>query len=195
MLRIMLFIVFAPIGGLITWYGISFLPHINELKQLSSSGAEMARPVFVTLKRFTVASETKKGIRAYAIRQAYWSLVFSKDRSSTLSWHANNALWYLASHLHLSEDEIFSIWVSCALSGCEKGLPEVALKYYGKAIKIMSERELAGLVAVVRSPSRFKPGSSYSEERIEYIINKAKAHNTSLHPTKIHYYAVFGRVS
>jgi hypothetical protein len=180
MFRILLAIVATPIIGLIVWYGISFLPHINEIKEMSDSGAEMASPVYDPLKKLAVASETKKGIRVYAIRQAYWSLVFSEERSSTLSWHANNTLWYLVSNLHYSEEEVFGLWVSCALAGCGKGLPDVALKYYGKTLNNMSERELAGLVAMVRSPSKYKPGSSHSEKRIEYILNRAKANNTSI---------------
>lgn len=180
--RVLIIVFAAPVVSLMAWYGLSFLPYISEINKLADSGVQKAQPVIVSLNSYVVAAESKEGIRVHAIRQAYRSLVFSKNRSGNLSWHANNALWYLASYMHFSGDEVFGIWVSCALSGCGKGLPDAAMEYYGKDMQSMNDRELAGLVALVRSPSRFKPGSPLSEERIEYILNKVKSHNTSLQP-------------
>ena len=109
-------------------------------------------------------------------RQAYWSLVFKDKRSGNLSWHLNNLLWEMASCLHFGEQEVFGLWVNCALFDCGEGLREAARKYYGKRLPELSRRELAGLVVLVRSSTRFKPGSEGSEKRINEILEKVRIH-------------------
>jgi hypothetical protein len=99
-----------PLLALGFWYAVSFLPHVNEVKRLAERGIQSIAHANPSFSALAVAGETKKGLRLYAMRQAYWSLVFEKSGSSQLSWHANNALWYVSSYLHFREDEVFGIW-------------------------------------------------------------------------------------
>ncbi len=173
-------VVGAPILGVAVWYSVSFLPYLGELKEISSRGSASINGVETVLYPLAVASESKVGLRSYAARQAYYSLVYEKKPGRMLAWHANNLLWYSASFIHFNDQEAFGIWAQCALSGCGHGLNEIAQKYFGKELVSFSERELAGLVAVVRSPTRFAPGTEAGEKRTNEILEKAKTHNTAI---------------
>lgn len=157
------------------WDGVSFLPHLSELKQLAKDGNDRIQSVGDVLYPIAVAGETKEGIRRYyTMRQVYMYLVFSKHRKSNLIWHLNNMLWNAASRIHINDQEAFGIWVNCSLSGCSEGLQAVAKKYYQKEIAELSTKELAGIVAVVRNPVRFQPGAPASEIRIKELLEKVK---------------------
>jgi len=169
----------TPIVAFLAWYAVFFLPHLNELKAQAKYGQENVLPVKAALYPLAIAAEGEKGIRIGAIRNAYWS-VLSRSNEPTVRRHINGLLWMLVSYIHFDEQEIFGIWANCTLLGCDKGLPEAARKYYGKPISDMSQRELAGLVVLLKSPTVFRPGSERSEKRIEVIMEKVKTHNSSL---------------
>lgn len=183
--RSVMLIIIAPVLGVFVWYGVSFYPYIDKLDEISSNGTKSIDSITPEFYKYAVVAESKNGIRIYSMRQAYWSLVFSgKQRRNNLEWHGNNLLWVMASYIHFDENEIFGIWVNCAVFGCGKGLNAVALKYYGKALYNLNEKELAGMAALVRNPQKYKPGSERSEERIRVIIEKTvnpdTHHNKSL---------------
>lgn len=168
-------IIVGPLAALLLWYAISFLPHIGELKSISARGHESIARMNSAFYPLAVAGETKQGLRSYAMRQAYWSLEFQHTPRPrrTLWWHANNLLWLGASYLHFNEREIFGLWVACALSYCDGGLHTIARQHFGKEIAHFSERELAALVAMVRSPSRYAPGTVRGEQRANRILEQA----------------------
>lgn len=83
----------------------------------------------------------------------------------------------MAARIHLNEHQVFGLWVDCAISQCGYGLTEASRKYFGKELSKLSVRELAGLVAAVRSPARYAPGSEHGEKRATEILDKARAHN------------------
>jgi hypothetical protein len=180
----------SPLLAFGIWYGVSFHPYTGKIENLANYGNGSAEVVMPDLYQYAVAAETEYGIRAHASRQAYWHLVSSKKRTSTLSRHMNSLLWYVASHITFDNKEIFGVWVACSVSQCGKGLPVASKEYFGKELVQMNQHELLGLVAMVKSPSAYKPGSEHSEKRIEYILRNLKTHNTSLHPTK-NRFAVF----
>ena len=155
------------------------MPHLGELKEISSRGSASLKGIEKDLYPLVVASESKEGIRIYAARQAYYSLEYEKSPGRMLAWHANNLLWYSAAFLHFNEHEMFGIWAQCALSGCSHGLNEITQKYFGKHLDSLSKRELAALVAVIRSPTRFAPGSAAGEQQAMEILEKANTHKIS----------------
>lgn len=163
-------ITMVAVGG---WYVVSFLPYRNDLETIAMKGEKAIRNIKPSLYPMAVAGETKVGIRSYAMRQAYFSIVFEKHRNNMLSWHANNVLWYFASYIHLTNDEVFGIWVECSFSGCGRGLREASLKYFNTEIDDLSEKEMAGLIAVVRNPARYAPGTALGENRAKQILEKA----------------------
>ncbi len=175
-LRLIIIVLLTPVL-LIAWYSISFLPHLNEINRLVENGNEKIKPIFQTFYPLAVAGETKERIRGYALRRAYWYLAHRKEKKGMDSWHLNNILWNFASHIHLTDKEVFGLWVNCSLFECDKGLSKASLMYHKKILSKLSLQEQAGLVALVRSPSRYKVGSKKSKIRIKEIIEKAENHN------------------
>ncbi|MDD2800765.1 MAG: transglycosylase domain-containing protein [Methylobacter sp.] len=154
------------------WYAVSFLPYLSEINTYAKQGEEIVKDVNPMLYQIAVASETKEGIRSYAMSRAYSDLVYQKNRKSMLSWHANNVLWHFASYLHFDDRQIFNIWVACSLRDCGLGLKEAAQVYLGKEINSLSVKELSTLMAVVRSPSMYKPGTESGKQRTNQILEK-----------------------
>ena len=179
-LRISVFSILTPTTLLILWYSISFLPYLNKINGLAESGNETIKPIYRSFYPLAVAGETKERIRIHAMRQTYWFLVYSKNHSKVIGWQLNNLLWYFASEIHLTDQEVFGLWVNCALYGCEKGLSEASQIHYNKFLDELSIQEQAGLIALVRSPSRYRVGSEKYENRIREIIEKAAGHNNTL---------------
>ncbi len=100
------------------------------------------------------------------------SLAYEQNPSRALIWHANNALWHAASYLHFNDRQLFGMWAQCALPGCAHGLKEVAHKDFGKELVALTERELAGLVALVQSPTRFAPDTEAGNKRTNELLEK-----------------------
>lgn len=169
-----LFSIAGPLAALVFWYAMTFLPHLGDLKSISARGNAAIARIEQTLYPLAVAGETRQGLRSYAMRQAYWSLAYQQAPGRALSWHANNLLWLGASYLHFNDHEIFGLWVECALSQCDGGLNKMAQKHFGREITHLSERELAGLVAMVKSPPRYAPGTVRGEQRTDQILERAK---------------------
>lgn len=173
-IRALIVIAMIPVIALIAWYAVSFLPYSGELQRMAAEGNNRVESVADTLYPLAVAGETKHGIRNHALKQAYVCLVFSKHRGRMLKWHLNTSLWCFAGRVHFNEREIFGLWVYCGLGGCGKGLPETAERYYGKNITHLSRKQLAGLVAAVKHPTKYKPGTEESETRIKDLLEKAE---------------------
>lgn len=167
-------IVVLPSIALLLWFALAFLPHLGEPKVLSAAGIRQTIPVAGALYPYAVASESKSRIRAYAISRAYSWLVVRKEPERAIFWHANNVLWYLASLFCFDDREVFGLWISCAWSGCGQGLPKAAHTYYGKGMEELTQRELAGLVALARNPAAFGAGTARYEKQVDSIIEAAK---------------------
>ena len=116
--RVTALVISASLFALLAWYSISFLPHLADLKEISLRGSDSVKNIEGVLYPLAVASESRDGLRLYAARQAYYSLVHEKNPGRMFVWHANNVLWYTASYLHFNDYQSFCIWVQCALSGC-----------------------------------------------------------------------------
>lgn len=107
--RILLIVISVPILGIFTWYGISFLPHLSELKSIKKDGEIMVSSASDRLYPLMIASESKEHMRGFAIKEAYRSLVYEKKGGNNLSWHLNNLLWITASYIHFTDMAVFDI--------------------------------------------------------------------------------------
>ncbi|MDH5668837.1 MAG: transglycosylase domain-containing protein [Nitrospira sp.] len=161
------------------WYAIAFLPYLGEIKTISSRGNKVIKDIEHVIYPLAVAGETTQGLRSYAVRGAYWSLVHEQNPQGMLKWHTNNMLWLGASFIHFTDNEIFGLWVECVLPRCDGGLTSTAEKYFGRKISDLSERELAGLVALLKNPSRYAPGTESGETRTNEILKRVKTHNNA----------------
>jgi len=163
----------SPLIAFILWYSFSFLPHLSEIREFARRGNESVRTIQGSLYPLLAAAESTDARRIYAMRQAYWSLVYEREPGGTLKWHAGNFLWYVASYIHFDETQIAGIWIECALAQCRSGLSSAARKYFGREPTQLSNRELAELLAVVRSPARYAPGTEAGAMRAKEILVKA----------------------
>ncbi len=181
----------TPPAVLCVWYMLSFLPHLGELKALAAQGNQAIKNVRTMLYSMAVIGETEAVIRSHSIRQAYSFLTANKRPGSMLSWHMNNALWLGASKLHFTDEEMFGIWVECSIHGCGHGLEEAAHKQFGKTLNDLSLREMADLVAAVRSPTRYAPGTWLGQHRADKILGQIPGFLPAVAPpfTKFNCYA------
>lgn len=173
--RILLIIVIVPTLGIVTWYGISFLPYLSDVKSISREGEIIVGAASDRLYALAVASESKEHIRAGAMSAAYRALVYERKGGNNLSWHLNNLLWLMASYMHLTDREVFGIWAYYAPYERGRGLNKAAEYYFHMPLSKLGEREYAALISAARSPVRYKPGSEHSEQQIDMILNKAKS--------------------
>jgi hypothetical protein len=157
----------------LTWYALAFLPHLGALDTLATQGSSSIHGANPLLRPLVLADQTPVQVRSYSMRQAYFSLVFENHRGSASSWHANNALWYLASYLRLQDSEMMGLWAQCVFR-CGHGLQEASLHYLHKDLRLLSEREAANLVAATKSPVRYVPGSSANERRTDELLARLR---------------------
>jgi hypothetical protein len=99
---------------------------------------------------------------------------YKENRGSNTVWHLNNMLWYFASKLHLSDEQMFYIWGMYAQYEKGHGLRDAAEYYFNKSINTLNRQQLAGLVAVARGPTIFKPGNERYNKRVELILRKTE---------------------
>lgn len=169
-----------PLVVLVVWYLLSFVVNISELNKFAKKGGEVVDISNPILYELVVAAESKSTIRGFAMKNAYYSIVYEKEKSRIIWWHLNNLLWYYASYLHFSDKDVFAIWVECSLSPCGKGLNDASEKYFGKKLNLLSVTELAQLVASVRSPSKYALGSAQGNERASLLLKSIETHNNAL---------------
>jgi hypothetical protein len=158
------------------WHIVSFVPYLNELRKLADSGEKSLGPNRTLLCRLVMTAETNAGMRNYAIKQAYFHFVAEKHSGSTLSWHVNTLLWRAGSVIHLSEREVCGIWAECALYGCGRGLREAARRHLADELQYLTDIQLAALVVMVRSPSRFAPNTKLGSERASELLKRSITH-------------------
>lgn len=133
------------------------------------------------LYTLAVAAEGKDGIRQFGIKGAYWEIVYKHKRTDIGRWHLGNALWYISSYLHFDDEEMFRMWANFAPYEKGQGLTGSATYYFNKPLADLTTKEYATLVAVVKSPSMFKPGTPRGEERIKRVIAITETHNNGFH--------------
>jgi len=75
------FLLLAPLA----WYALAFLPHLGALATLATQGACSIHGANPLLRPLVMADQTPAQVRAYAMRQAYASLVFENHRGSAFS--------------------------------------------------------------------------------------------------------------
>lgn len=163
-----LFVVFGA------YYLVSFAPYISALKALSHRGQEVVAPVEARVYQLAIVAEGDTAIRSWAMRQGYSNLAYKHRKGATISWQLDNALWLLASYIHLDDQEVFGIWVECVFSTCRDDLNAAAHKYFGENLATLSDHQLGAIVASARSPVMFAPGSDRGKIRTKEILRRAR---------------------
>lgn len=155
------------------WYETSFISRLDELKLMGNRGVRSVEKVKSKLYILAVSAETESGIRQWAIRQAYASLVIIPvGGEGTISSQLNIGLWIFASNIHLTDDQVFGLWVDCAIYSCGEGLGGASRKYLKKELNNLSAEELASIVAMVKNPFVYMPGTVRGDQRAKDILDK-----------------------
>ena len=178
-ISLILTILLAPIISIIIWYSAFFLPYIYEIRKIAELGFQHSSPSTALIYKYALVAESRQGIRGYAVSKIHRGLLFHNKPPRSLIRNISGTLWYIASYIHFNDRDIFGVWLFCALSECDQGFQEASIRYYKKDLSSLSERELVGLVAMVRGQNYYKLGSSRLEERIDAILGKAKTYDVS----------------
>jgi len=170
MKKVVLLLIFTTILCLPTWYLIFFYPHLDKMNEISNRGVNTSGEKSDLLYRYAIAAETKHRFHRYALDQVYQNVTGNKG--STV-WNAlNNSLWNFMGNVQFDEKYILGLWVDCALYECGFGLNKASNIFYEKNLVQLNNKELASIVVMVRSPSKFKIGSDESEKRINTIMSQ-----------------------
>jgi hypothetical protein len=174
-------VVLVSLCSVVLWYSIAFLPHLHNLQRLVQEGERMLTGVPGQLYTLAVAAEGKDGIRSFGIKRAYWELVYKHKRTRISRWHLGNALWHISSYIHFDDEEMFRMWANFAPYEEGQGFAGSASYYFNKPLVDLTTKEYATLVAVVKSPNMFKPGTARGDKRIKRVIAIAETYNSGSH--------------
>jgi membrane peptidoglycan carboxypeptidase len=73
------------------------------------------------------------------------------------------------------------MWANFAPYEEGQGFAESASYYFNKPLVDLTTKEYATLVAVVKSPNMFKPGTARGDKRIKRVIAIAETYNSGSH--------------
>ena len=155
-----------------SWFIFVYQPDLHHIRRWVQSGHRAAQPILETLYPLALERESQRGIEHYAVHIAFLERYPHPVPQSALLRSGHRALWSLTTHLLLSDDESFGLWVSCAYHGCNAGLPAASERYYAKSINELSLEEQAALVVLVSSPGEYPPGSESSKHAVKALIDR-----------------------
>lgn len=184
---LIVFSLIIPFVVYFIWYKLEYSPYVNELQLISKRGTEnigklqsnfyrmvIAANSMHKFNKIAIAEEPTDQIRSWAMTQVYWDLILKKNHGKNLSWHLNTFLWFLSSYLNFNEQEIFGIWIECAINPCNSGLQLTAQKYFKNNLNELDNWQLARLVSFVEGPSVYAFGKEKGDKRANEILEQFK---------------------
>jgi hypothetical protein len=165
-LKYALYLFFALLISPFIYTGIYYLVEIRPHKFDIERKIEAYSPsssYYKIIKRMAEQEESVAGIARYAGHSL--AALYVGDRFHGF-WHLVGLHWQLWITVLYTEDEIFRIWLAVSPYENGRGMLSAAKYYFDNDLESLSCHQLAQLVVMVRSPSRFKPGSERSESRI-----------------------------
>ena len=163
-----------PLFAVSIWYCVSFLPYLSEITAIEKEGKDIVTSAPPILYKIAVAAESIKSIRTHAIAKVYWNIVFEVKAQRPIFRQFNEMLWLASSYIHFSNEQAFYLWACYAVYESGHGLGNASMYYFNKPLSELNEESLVALVVASRNPSRFKPGTERSEERIKTILKILK---------------------
>lgn len=162
----------APVIYLLAYFSIEIYPQLEEIDAMLVAEPEHTSPP-PGLYQLALRAETKQGILNYVSKAlAHRS---AGERESVGAWQLRMMRWYFAVSALYSEHEQFVLWLELAPFERGRGLNAASLYFFGKPLSRLTEEELAALVAMVRSPSVFRPGSERSKERVRFLLSQPRS--------------------
>ena len=114
-------------------------------------------PLPASLTELMRVEYEKNGSAHITARILINELAISRQGNGELGWHSIFATWTFLAHLHLSEQEQYAIIAANSYMGHGRfGYAPEAQARFGKPISSLNDKELATLIVLTRSPSRFE---------------------------------------
>lgn len=158
----------------VAWYIISFLQYKDEIDYILSISQKEYANFDNSLYQLSVIAEGEKGILIWASYRLYWDISGKKTKEKQIVKQVNGLLWYYCVKLHYSKEDVFILWCHYSVYIEDYGLNNASLKYFGKNIQDLSLKQKATIVAMVKNPTIYIPGSEPSKIRVEQILSKYK---------------------
>jgi hypothetical protein len=160
---ILVVIIIAPLIYTTLYFLIEIRPHTESIGEMIEIYNNKS-PNLTLMENMAVSEEGRSGMASYVSH----SLAVDNTESGFRNlWHLIGLHWHLWVRVMYSEQEQYSLWLALAPYGKGRGMNEAAIYHFNKPLEQLSCYQLAQLVVMVRAPSRFKPGSEKSEQRIK----------------------------
>ena len=167
----LLFVLLPVILGL-TWYALVSWPNFDKIIELAKDGKMQVAPIKDSFYELATIVESKDNIWFKAINNAYCSQIHTATRSDCHPANIKNIAWAFVGGIHMQDSDEFSLWVKCALNGCNDGIANASKDFFGKPISELSLEEQAGIIIYVSSQTRLVPGTSEFKRRVNEMMDK-----------------------
>jgi hypothetical protein len=160
---ILAFIFVAPLIYTILYFLVEIRPHTVSMAEKIEIYNNIS-PNLTLMEKIAVSEEGRSGM----VRYVSHSLAVENTKSGFRNfWHLIGLHWHLWVRVMYSEQEQYFLWLALAPYGKGRGMNEAAVYHFNKPFEQLSCYQLTQLVVMVRAPTRFKPGSEKSEQRIK----------------------------
>ncbi|MBL0162513.1 MAG: transglycosylase domain-containing protein [Xanthomonadales bacterium] len=150
-----------------------FQPRRTEIQALLDGAPPEDRNPPESIRRYILAAHAGGAPPStHVARQLLIHLDMSSNKG--IGWHARLALWDRLVLLHLSQDNVLSLYSTLSYNGAGYGLSELSQRLFSKPLSALSESEAATVVAVLWAPSIFLRDERRLEERRDMLLARAQ---------------------
>lgn len=161
--RKFIFLIFSGATALLIIFFIFVLQQFIEFKSYGSRIHELlenSEPENINppqqLKRFIeITHEKGASIESAVARKLLFRLDLSINQRM-IEWHTKYFLWRIFVDAEFSQEEIYSLYCVLSFNGVDYGVERLAKRVFNKSLKALSEDEMAMVVSMLWSPSRYK---------------------------------------
>ncbi|QKE63306.1 transglycosylase domain-containing protein [Aquipseudomonas campi] len=161
-----------PVGAIATFDMLWLKPRIEATKELAKNGAPEERNPPELITEMVLASEPR-GINALVSRIIITQSTPYFEPRSMLRWHLVGAITPYLLKLHLSEEELLSIYCSRVFVGSRSfGLASIAQKLFNKELSKLNNTEAATVAAWPTAPNLFSKNQAALAKHRDRILNR-----------------------
>ncbi|HEY8027394.1 MAG TPA: transglycosylase domain-containing protein [Burkholderiaceae bacterium] len=140
----------------------------------------MQTPLPASLTELMRAENRKNGYSHITARILINKLAISWHGDGLPGWQTTYVTWTLLAHLHLAEQEQYSIIAAnCYMGHGRFGYAAEAQERFGKPITSLNDTDLATLVVLTRSPSRYEEEPELLQISRDALLSKIRDSTSS----------------
>ena len=153
---------FVPLIYTTSYYFTEIRPHNDSIAEKINSYESLSRNHGL-MEEMAVNEEGRNGMVRYV---AHTLALEATQKDFKKYSHLVGLHWLFWVWVLHSEKEVFKLWLAIAPYESGSGMNDASMHYFNQSIEQLSCNQLAELVVMVRSPSKYKPGSERSKQRI-----------------------------